>query len=223
MSDGLHNRLVVSLVAVLSSFAGQAAAQTPSAIVESVKGQVVGAEFMDYVVPGQVIKLGAAGGIVLAYLDSCVRETIAGGVVVVGIAESRTSLASISREKTACDTARPKLADGATSGGGMAFRNPSRRSAVAPERTIYSLSPVIEVTDAGKLVIERIDKSAPRYETVLAKASLIKGRFHDLASKNLKLRRGGVYSATLGSRKVVFKVDQLAEPSGALLGRLLRL
>lgn len=223
MKRGPDHCLPALLLGACLGWGGPAAAQTPSAIVESVKGHVVGADFMDYVVPGQVIKLGAGGGIVLAYLESCMRETITGGVVVVGIDASRTSLASVSREKTVCDTAQPKLAEGAASGGGMAFRNPPRNSTVTPDRIVYSLSPVIEVMEPGKLVIERIDRSAPRYEAVLSTSSLVKARFHDLASAKVQLRRGGVYAATLGSRKVVFKVDQLAEPIGPLLGRLLRL
>ena len=108
--------LALSLTALLGSTT-LASAQTPSAIVESVKGQVAGAEFMDYVRPGQVIKLGANGSIVLAYLASCLRETITGGVVIVGADESRVSLGDISREKPVCDTAQIQVSDSATSGG----------------------------------------------------------------------------------------------------------
>lgn len=216
-------RLLVLIVAVCVGWATAAAAQVPSAIVESVKGQVVGADFMDYVTPGQVIKLGATGTIVLAYLASCTRETITGGVVIVGTEESRTSLAELSREKSTCDTARPQMAEGALSGGGMAFRNPPRKQSDPPARIIYSVSPVIEVTELGKLVIERLDRRGERYEATLSRESLVKARFHDLAVVGTRLKRGGVYAATLGSRRAVFKVDQLAEPAGPLLGRLVRL
>jgi hypothetical protein len=214
--------LALSLTVLLGSTA-LAPAQMPSAIVESVKGQVAGAEFMDYVTPGQVIKLGANGTIVLAYLASCLRETIIGGVVIVGADESRVSLGDISREKPVCDTAQVKVSDSATSGG-MAFRNsPRRREIVVPQLTIYALSPVIEVTEHGKLLIERVDKPGERYEAMLSKGSLVKERFHDLAAVSTQLKAGGVYAVTLGSRKTVFKVDQLAAPAGPLLGRLVRL
>lgn len=216
-------RLLTLSATALLSWTTLATAQTPSAIVESVNGQVVGAEFMDYVAPGQVIKLGAHGTIVLAYLASCTRETITGGVVVVGNEQSRTSLADISREKPTCDTAQPQLSDGTTAGGGMTFRNPPHKSAEQRRLTIYSLSPVIEVAEPGKLVIERIDRPGERYEAMLAAKSLVKGRFHDFAAGNRQLTHGGVYAATLGSRRVIFKVDQLAEPAGPLLGRLVRL
>lgn len=196
------------------------AAQVPTAIVESVKGPVVGAEFMDYVTPGQVIKLGASGSIVVAYLSNCLRETITGGVVIVGQDESRVSLADISREKTMCDQAQPRVPAN-TSGGGMAFRN-TRKS--APEgQLIYSQSPVIEVEEYGQLVIERLDRPGERYEAKLSKESLIKAKFHDLAAANARLKAGGLYVARLGSRKAVFRIDQLAEQGGPLLGRLVRL
>lgn len=215
--------LALSLTVLLGSTT-LASAQTPSAIVESVKGQVAGAEFMDYVRPGQVIKLGANGTIVLAYLASCLRETITGGVVIVGADESRVSLGDISREKPMCDTAQVQVSDSATSGG-MAFRNSPRRQQVSavPQLTIYALSPVIEVTELGKLLIERVDKPGERYEATLSKGSLVKERFHDLAAVSTQLKAGGVYAVTLGSRKTVFKVDQLAAPAGPLLGRLVRL
>jgi hypothetical protein len=217
-------RVLALSVTVLLGSTTHVPAQMPSAIVESVKGQIAGAEFMDYVTPGQVIKLGANGTIVLAYLASCLRETITGGVVIVGADESRVSLGDISREKPMCDTAQVQVSDNATSGG-MAFRNSPRRQQLAavPQLTIYALSPVIEVTEHGKLLIERIDKPGERYEATLSKGSLVKQRFHDLAAVSTQLKAGGVYSATLGSRKIVFKVDQLAAPAGPLLGRLVRL
>ena len=82
---------IVAVVFVLGSITSSFA-QSPAAIVEDVKGKVTGAEFMDYVVPGAVIKLGAEGVVVLGYMSSCVRETIKGGVAIVGTDESRTSL-----------------------------------------------------------------------------------------------------------------------------------
>jgi hypothetical protein len=69
----------------LLALAGPAAAESPVAVVEEVHGKVTGAEFMDYVTPKSVIKIGAGGSIVLSYLKSCRRETISGvGTVIVG-------------------------------------------------------------------------------------------------------------------------------------------
>ena len=48
-----------------------ASAQSPSAVVEEVGAGVTGVQLMDYVEPGQVIRLGAADRLVLGYLKSC--------------------------------------------------------------------------------------------------------------------------------------------------------
>jgi hypothetical protein len=83
---------------------GVAHAQTPVAVVEDVQGKVTGAEVMDYVVPGQVIKLGAGGMVVLGYMKSCWRETISGiGTVIVGTEQSAVHLAEFKADKVACD------------------------------------------------------------------------------------------------------------------------
>jgi hypothetical protein len=204
-----------------------AVAQQPAALVESVHGQVKGAEFMDYVAPGHVIKLGAGGSIVLAYLSTCVRETVTGGEVVVGTAESSVSQGDVSREKQTCDLPRAQLPASAETGSGTAFRNTPRKQ--QPQRvTLYGLSPMIEVeglsaAGSGKLVIERTDKPGEHYEAMLSKTTLVKGRFYDLARAGTQLKPGGVYLATLGERKALFKIDPLAAAEAPLLGRLLRL
>ena len=51
-------KTIFAAVVAFVGFAGLAAAQAPVAVVEDVQGKVTGAEFMDYVAPGQVIKLG---------------------------------------------------------------------------------------------------------------------------------------------------------------------
>ena len=147
-----------------------AAAQQPAALVESVHGQVKGAEFMDYVAPGHVIKLGSGGSIVLAYLATCVRETVTGGEVVVGTAESNVSRGDVSREKQPCDLPRAQLPASAETGSGTAFRNAPKQA--QPQRvTLYGVSPMIEVDGPGKLVIERTDKPGEQYEATLSQSS----------------------------------------------------
>jgi hypothetical protein len=219
---GRNFKFTALTAAALLGWTSVAAAQSPTAIVESTKGQVTGAEFMDYLSPGQVIKLGANGSVVLAYLASCMRETITGGVVIVGTDESRVSLGEIAREKSSCDPAQAQVPVNSSSGGGMVFRGRAGQPEL-PRVTIYSLTPIIEVGDSGTLSIVRTDKPGERYETTLQKASLVKQKFYDLASAKVELKPGGIYLATFGARKALFKVDQLAQPGGTLPGRLLRL
>jgi hypothetical protein len=218
-----------SIVAIAIALAGitSAAAQSPVAIVEEIKGKVDGVEFMDYVAPGKVIKLGANGVVVLGYLTSCWRETISGGVAVVGAEESKTSLAEVSREKVGCDTGRAQLSGReATQSAATTFRSiaPKDQAPAAAEQVIYGLSPVIELAKPGKLVIERIDLPGERIEASVTAKSLVKGKFYDLAAAGKSLMPGGTYAATSGSQKTVFKIDPLARPGASpIVGRLVRL
>ena len=80
----------------LLALASPAAAESPVAVVEEVQGKVTGAEFMDYVTPKSVIKIGDGGSIVLSYMKSCRREKISGiGTVIVGTEESIVHLADV--------------------------------------------------------------------------------------------------------------------------------
>src|SRR3989337_3789550 len=91
-------------IGVLVGVASRAAAQVPVGVVEEVQGPVTGAEFMDYVTPGKVIKLGPASTIMLGYMQSCRRETISGvGTVIVGKEESMVHLGAGKAGKAQCD------------------------------------------------------------------------------------------------------------------------
>jgi len=235
-SDGIFHgvkssgaQMNVPIVAVIGSLGllSLARAQPPVAIVEEVKGKVAGAEFMDYVSPGHVIKLGATGAIVLGYLTSCWREAITGGVVVVGTEESKVKFAQVERTKVDCDSNRAQVSARETSqSAATTFRgiDPSRPAVAPRQHRIYGLSPVIETTLRGNLVIERTDVPGERHEVRLSAASLTKGRFYDFAVAGTSLVPGGTYAAVLGSRRAMFTVDLLAKPGAApIISRLLRL
>src|SRR3979409_2632477 len=147
-------RIFAALVGLAGS-AGLAAAQTPVAVVEEVSGPVTGAEFMDYVAPGKVIKLGPAGTIVLGYMKSCRRETISGvGTVIVGNDESIVRLGEVNAGKTDCDTNRPRMSNRQTGdSAAMVVRNLDEGTP-RTTFTLYGLSPVIETTGRGRLLVE---------------------------------------------------------------------
>ena len=81
-------KIRIAVVALATVMSPALAATIPVALVEEVSGAPAGVEFMDYVETGKTIELGARGGIVLSYLNSCVRETISGGTVTVGTDQS---------------------------------------------------------------------------------------------------------------------------------------
>jgi len=205
-----------------------ASAQSPAAVVEELAGNVPGVAFMDYVDPGQVIRLGAHDRIVLGYLKSCWRETITGGTVTVGAEQSEVAGGEVARAKVACEGGKMMLsAELAGKSGAMVFRQAPKPQPVAllhPEFTLYGLSPVFEVRPPGKLVIERLDQRGERHELAITEQDLMRGAFFDCAKAGLALAPGGIYRAKFADRELVFKIDPDAKPGDApLLGRLARL
>lgn len=218
--------LIGAVVAALG-LVTPAVAQVPAAIVEDVQGKVDGVEFMDYVAPGKVIKLGPKASVVLGYMKSCWRETITGGTVVVGAEQSMVHLSEIQRAKVACDTNAVQLSDReASQSAATTFRAmaPGQQQAPTPQLTLYGLSPVVEVKGGGTLVIERIDAQGERYTLSLNGGSLQRGKFYDFAKAGKSLTAGGIYTASLGPRKMTFRIDPGATVgSTPIVGRLLRL
>jgi hypothetical protein len=206
---------------------GVAHAQTPVAVVEDVQGKVTGAEVMDYVVPGQVIKLGAGGMVVLGYMKSCWRETISGiGTVIVGTEQSAVHLAEFKADKVACDPSQSQHIGRETGESAAAVvRSLNADSPNSPPPLVlHGQSPIIAISDRGRLVVERLDVRGERYEIDLTPASMTRGKFYDFARNRIALKPGGKYSATLKSKQVVFLIDANADPgAGPIIGRLVPL
>jgi hypothetical protein len=220
------------IVAVFLQLAGMlvsaAAAQSPAAVVEEIGGAVSGVQFMDYVEPGQVIRLGTHDRIVLSYLKSCWRETITGGTVTVGNDQSEVIGGEVTRARVACESGKMMLsAELAGKSGAMVFRQVPNRQAAAiphPEFTLYGLSPVFEVRPGGTLVVERLDQPGERHEIAVTEQQLIRGAFLDFARAGVVLAAGGIYRAKLADQEIVFKIDPDAKGGDApLVGRLARL
>jgi hypothetical protein len=219
--------MIAVSVAGVAGIAAPAAAQAPVAVVEDVKGNVPGVEFMDYVGRGRVIELGPKDSIILGYMKSCWRETIVGGRVTVGIEQSTVQFGNVERTRVACDAGRIQLTDKeATQSAATSFRSVEvthRTNAAAPI-TIYGLSPVIETNGVGKLVIRRLDGNGASREVAVGADSLVKGKFYDLARTGTLLAPGGSYVASLGQNKAFFKIDSRAKPGPTpIIGRLVRL
>lgn len=219
-------KTIFAAVVAFVGFAGLAAAQAPVAVVEDVQGKVTGAEFMDYVAPGKVIKLGQAGSIVLSYMKSCWREVITGvGTVIVGAEESMVHLSEVKAGKVKCDSSHSQLIDREVGeSAASVVRSLAGKGAILPQFTLYGLSPIVETTARGQLVVERLDLKGERYDVDLATASLVRDKFYDFARTGTTLKPGGIYAASLGSRRTVFSIDQKAEPGlTPIIGRLVRI
>lgn len=212
--------VLAHVIAGMLGLVAAAAAEGPVAVVEDVRGRVAGVEFMDYVAPGKVIKLGAKDSIVLGYMNSCWRETITGGVVVVGEEQSTVYASTIERSKVDCDNGQMQLSERqAKQSAGTVFRG----VAPPPELTVYGLSPIIEIKNRGPLIVERLDKPGERYVVALRGDSFLRGKFYDFAKAGKALTPNGLYVAQLGLEKIVFKVDpQAKRGSTPIVGRLVR-
>ena len=220
-------RRLFSATAFVLALTAIARAEPPVAVVEDVHGKVTGAEFMDYVVPGQVIKLGSGGKVVLGYMKSCWRETISGiGTVIVGSEQSAVHLADFKTEKVACDPTQAQLI-GKELGESAAtvFRTLKDEQKKGPAPLVlHGRSPIVSTSERGKLVIERLDVKGERYEVDLSGAQPTHGRFYDLARSNIVLAQGGAYSITVKSRFAAFVVDPNATSgAGPVIGRLVTL
>jgi hypothetical protein len=208
--------------ALLSS---AAVAATPVALVEDVEGKVA-VGFMDYLAEGQTFEVPTGAKVVIGYFDSCRRETIDGGKVVVGAAQSRVEGGRVERETVECDGGKMLLTSAQASASGvMAFRGfaPGQKLP-QPSYTIYGASPVFELRKPGTLYIQRLDKTSGEIELDLAAKDLLDGRFYDFARTGKKLEAGGLYRIATEDGNLVVKVDPKAKPGkGALVGRLIRL
>ena len=218
---------LIAATAFLFAMTAIARAEPPVAVVEDVQGNVSGAEFMDYVVPGQVIKLGAGGKVVLGYMKSCWRETIYGiGTVIVGREQSAVHLADFKTEKVACDPTQAQrigkeLGESAATVVRSLKDDPKKGP---PPLMLHGQSPIVSIPERGKLVVERLDVKGERYEVDLANAQPTSGRFYDLTRSHISLAPGGAYSITLNSKFAAFLVSPDATPgAGPVIGRLVTL
>jgi len=206
-----------------------ARAQAPVALVEEVTGTPPGIEFMDYLSPGQVIRLGPRDAIVLGYIRSCWRETIRGGTVTVGQEQSDVSGGTVERVKVRCDGGRMELAaEQARQGATSVMRDPNSRQRRAPlpkpQFVLHGRSPVVELKGGGTIAIERLDAAGETFTLELPREKLRRGALADLADFGVSLSPGGLYVMRAGERQVVFQVDGEAPAGKApLAGRLLRL
>jgi len=163
---------------------------------------------------------------VLSYMKSCWRETITGvGTVIVGAEDSMVHLSEVKAGKVQCDSSHSQLVDRQVrESAATVVRSIGDDVSMLPQVTLYGLSPVVETTGRGKLVVERLDVAGERYDVNLTAASVVRGKFYDFAKTKTSLKPGGTYAASLGSQKTVFRVDPGAEPGPTpIVGRLVRL
>lgn len=230
----------LSLVATIACASG-AMAETPfAAVVEDIDAPSTSIQFMDYVKKGQMIVLGPNGSVTLGYFQSCMQETITGGVAIIGKERSSVSGGLVEREEVECDnsildsfgsTAQTGYSAQTADIGGRRRTKDSavvlmrsltvgseKKKASSPQHRIYGLSPVFKLSkSATQIRISRIDGSESD------RTVAVRGKHVDLAKLKIALKPG-LYSASAGGASIQFRVDLSAKPGRtSILSRLIRL
>jgi hypothetical protein len=219
-------RIRIAVLALATGMSPALAAPIEVALVENVMGAPAGVKLMDYVETGKTIQLASSDGIVLSYLSSCVRESIAGaGIVTIDIEQSEVQGGRVARSKVACDAGKMVLEGNKPAQfAGRIFRGAAAgKSAPEPQIVLYGRSPLVELKAPGALLIERLDQTSERYLVDVASEHLLHGKFYDFARWGRDLAAGGLYRISLDGQGVVFKIDPSAKPGNTpIVGRLLR-
>jgi hypothetical protein len=215
------------LAACLVALAGPATAANLVALVEDASGAAVPVGVMDYLSEGQSFALAPDATLTIGYFQSCLRETVTGGRIRIGAAQSAVEGGAVTRDKVECDGGRMLLsAEQTTKSGVVAFRSIEATIRLKqPQVTIFGTSPVFETSGGtAPILIQRLDRAEAERRFTPAPLDLIRGRFFDLATVGGALEPGGIYRAVRGKREIVFLVDaHAAAGRGNLIGRLLKL
>lgn len=222
--------MIGAILAAALALATPSVAGDPVALVEEVSGAPAGVALLDYLPTGKVIDLTGGGRLVVDYLQSCMRETISGGTVTIGIEHSLITGGAVQRQKVECDGGQLHLStDQAAKSGVVVFRKAKRPTdpsagSLSFDQTLYGASPLIDLRGGGRLVVERLDQPGERIELDLPAAQLLRGTFYDFAKAGRALSPGGIYRVESGGRSLVVKIDPFATVgAGPVAGRLLRL
>ncbi len=193
----MRSGLVAVALLILSGHSSEAAPKAVAIVENSTRNEGPGQAF-DMLPENTVLDLAQGETIVLGYLKSCVRETITGGKVTVGLKESVVEGGKVTREKTECTETRLALtADESQQSATIAFRP---GDAI---RHIFTRQPMIIAEKSEKVKIMPFDGG----ETWnLAPES---GRI-DFLSAKLEMQPGQRYRVTGDVATIIIEVDPAA-------------
>lgn len=230
MARVAHDRKRILRDAALAAFLSCLAvtnashAAAPVAIVQEITAPDTGLEFMAYAREGDTVELGRDGRLVLGYFESCIEETVTGGLVTIGVRQSSVAGGAVNRRPVSCDGGGLALTgQQAARSGVVVFRKGASASSVTtPSIRLHGASPILRADQAGTFAITRLDAPAAPIEMAAPDGVV------DLARQGIVLAPGGIYRAELrtaaGIRARVFEIDAFAVPGPApIISRLLRM
>ncbi len=210
---------LIGIFFALCVFTAGSASADPTVIVEDVAGDRVSVGLMELLEPGAVIELADSESVVLGYLESCVRERITGGRVVVGEKQSTVTGGKVVRETLQCRPETAVATQATGEGAALVFRGggdnakPLDTARLMFRVPVFLLDGVTNVT----LRIERLD----RREAI--RRIQVSGPVFDASGSLPPLTAGGRYRASIEGREVEFIIDRYAAMTpGPALERLVR-
>lgn len=168
-------------------------------------------QFLD---KGTRLTLSDTDRIVIGYPETCVRETIRGGIVTIGTGQSEITGGEVDRETFSCGARVALSTAERQESGASAWRAVQDGDAVV----IYDLSPLIIFSHSPSMVkIERIDLTGRPLLLRVAGTAL------DLAEKGVALEPGGIYvvSTEVGSIEIELDFDAVSK-GGPAVTRVVR-
>ncbi len=212
---------IASIVPLAGTVSAQSAsAGQPVALVENIQSRTAGVDFMDYLVAGRKIHLSPSDRLIVGYLQSCWRETIAGGTVTIGNEKSTVFGGKITRTRVPCGRGHVQLTAGTAQRSGALVKRGFRKQT----QVVYGLPPVLELRSTGRLRLERLDRLERPREFQIRPEHLIAGSFLDFGKMPAKWRAGGRYRVSLGADSLDFRVHQDARfETSAVISRLVRM
>ncbi|MBI2257196.1 MAG: hypothetical protein HYU58_21430 [Proteobacteria bacterium] len=197
---------------------GMAVAQDKTvAIVEDTSGNIVGVEPLDLLRTGREIVLTAQSGLIVSYLNSCQRENIRGGKVVIGEVQSDVQGGEVSRRRVPCDAAALNLTpEQANQSATLVFRDPPKEKGI--NFLLNTRQPIVIAPGLAEVKLEQLEKVKSTRVVKVAKG------IADLTAEHGLLDQGGLYQLTAGDRTVKFRVGKEATDNPMpILQRAIRL
>jgi hypothetical protein len=190
---------LATVLAICVCAAGHAGAAEPVAIVEEASDGS-GLSEMEYLERGRVIELRADDTAVIGYFTSCLRESIVGGTIVIGEAESSVSGGHVSREPLDCARSSVDVQPAAAESGVIVFRKPLNSATDRPHFIVNGRQPIFLLPGPGKLTLQRLDLPEPPIEL------FAHGHHLDLVGEGVVLASNATYRAQSNGRTVVFVI-----------------
>ena len=208
-------RFALALMALMMS--GRVAmAASGGALVEDVDQDVKGVTAFDTLKAGQTVDLRPGHHAVISYLDSCIRETISGGVVKIGTSQSDVQDGAVTRETVPCSVKQLAQTETTQDQSATTVFRPLFDNLV--KQTLPDVSPFILADQAGSIELKEMGKEAAPTTLTLKNGRL------DLRTAGIKLQPGAVYKLSAGGRETYIKIAPDATASdGPLLTRLVKL